>query len=48
LIYFATAVSINLATNKPVAVAFDAGNIEHVLKNLKSIFADKDFIITAF
>lgn len=44
---FATAVSINLATNKPVAVAFDAGNIEHVLKNLKSIFADKDFIITA-
>ena len=44
---FATAVSIHLATNKPVAVAFDAGNIEHVLKNLKSIFADKDFIITA-
>ena len=47
MIYFATAVSIHLATNKPVAVAFDAGNIEHVLKNLKSIFADKDFIITA-
>ena len=47
MIYFATAVSINLATNKPVAVAFDAGNIEHVLKNLKSIFADKNFIITA-
>ena len=44
---FATAVSIHLATNKPVAVAFDAGNIEHVLKNLKSIFADKNFIITA-
>jgi len=42
LIYFAIAVSINLATNKPVAIAFDAGNIEHVLKNLKSIFADND------
>jgi phage/plasmid primase-like uncharacterized protein len=42
LIYFVIAVSINLATNKPVAIAFDAGNIEHVLKNLKSIFADND------
>jgi len=44
---FATAVSINMATNSPVVVAFDAGNIEAVLKNLKEKFADKNFVITA-
>ncbi len=44
---FATAVSIHQATNKPVAVCFDAGNIEHVLKNLKSVHPDKQFIIAA-
>jgi phage/plasmid primase-like uncharacterized protein len=44
---FATAASIHQATNKPVAVCFDAGNIEHVLKNLKSAHPDKQFIIAA-
>jgi putative DNA primase/helicase len=44
---FATAVSINLATNKPVAVTFDAGNIEHVLKNLKEVHQNKEFTIAA-
>jgi len=44
---FATAVSINMATNSPVVVAFDAGNIEAVLKNIKEKFSDKNFVITA-
>jgi conjugative relaxase-like TrwC/TraI family protein len=44
---FATAASIHLATNKPVAVCFDAGNIEHVLKNLKTAHPNKEFIIAA-
>lgn len=43
---FAIGVTVNLATNKPVAITFDAGNIEHVLKNLKevhpNIAADND------
>ena len=44
---FATAATINIATNKPVAASFDAGNIEHVLKNLKSSYSNKEFIIAA-
>ena len=44
---FATAATINIATDKPVAVSFDAGNIEHVLKNLKTTHPDKEFIIAA-
>lgn len=44
---FATGVSIHLATNKPVAITFDAGNIEHVLKNLKEIHPGKEFTIAA-
>lgn len=44
---FATGVSIHLATNKPVAITFDAGNIEHVLKNLKEIHPSKEFTIAA-
>jgi phage/plasmid primase-like uncharacterized protein len=44
---FATAASVNLATNKPVAVTFDAGNIEHVLKNLKETHPNKEFKIAA-
>jgi conjugative relaxase-like TrwC/TraI family protein len=44
---FATAATINIATNKPVAVSFDAGNIEHVLKNLKTTHPEKEFIIAA-
>jgi len=44
---FATAVSIHMATNKPVAVSFDAGNIEHVLRNLKEVHPNKEFTIAA-
>jgi putative DNA primase/helicase len=44
---FATGVSIHLATNKPVAITFDAGNIEHVLKNLKEVHPNKEFTIAA-
>jgi phage/plasmid primase-like uncharacterized protein len=44
---FATAASIHQAIGKPVAVCFDAGNIEHVLNNLKSAHPDKQFIIAA-
>jgi len=39
---FATGVSIHMATNKPVAITFDAGNIEHVLKNLKELIQTKN------
>ncbi len=44
---FATAATINIATGKPVAASFDAGNIEHVLKNLKTTHPNKEFIIAA-
>ena len=44
---FATAASIHQATGKAVAVCFDAGNIEHVLKNLKSAHPGKEFTIAA-
>ena len=44
---FAVAATINIATNKPVAVSFDAGNIEHVLKNLKTSYPNKKFVIAA-
>lgn len=44
---YATAVSIHMATNKPVAVTFDAGNIEPVLKNLKETYKTKNFTIAA-
>lgn len=44
---FATGVSIHLATNKPVSITFDAGNIEHVLRNLKEIHPNKEFTIAA-
>lgn len=44
---FATGVSVHMATNKPVAVTFDAGNIEHVLKNLKDSHPNKEFTIAA-
>ena len=42
---FATAATISIATKKPVAACFDAGNIEHVLKNLKETHPNKEFII---
>ena len=44
---FATAASIHQATGKPVAVCFDAGNIEHVLGNLKNKHLNSNFIIAA-
>lgn len=44
---FATGVSVHMATNKPVAITFDAGNIEPVLKNLKEIHPNKEFTIAA-
>jgi conjugative relaxase-like TrwC/TraI family protein len=44
---FATGVSVHMATNKPVAVTFDAGNLEHVLKNLKEAHPNKEFTIAA-
>ena len=44
---FATAVTIHKATNCPVVVCFDAGNVEHVLGNLKTKYPNKDFIIAA-
>ncbi len=44
---FATAVTLHKATNSPVAVCFDAGNIEHVLGNLKTKYPNTAFIIAA-
>jgi phage/plasmid primase-like uncharacterized protein len=44
---FATAVTIHKATNSPVAICFDAGNIEHVLGNLKAKYPNKEFVIAA-
>lgn len=44
---FATGVSVHMATNKPVAITFDAGNIDPVLKNLKEIHPNKEFTIAA-
>jgi conjugative relaxase-like TrwC/TraI family protein len=44
---FATGVSVHMATNKPVAITFDAGNIEPVLKNLKETHPNKEFTIAA-
>lgn len=44
---FATGVTINIATNKPVIVCFDAGNISSVLKTAREIHPSKEFIIAA-
>jgi antirestriction protein ArdC/phage/plasmid primase-like uncharacterized protein len=44
---YATAASIHEATHKPVAVAFDAGNLEPVAKELKKVFPDAPFIFVA-
>ena len=44
---FATAVTVHKATKSPVAVCFDAGNIEHVLVNLKTKHPNSNFIIAA-
>ncbi len=42
---YATGMSVHMATKSPVVVAFDAGNIEHVLGNLKDQFTDSKFVI---
>ncbi len=44
---FATAATIYQATLRPVAVCFDAGNLEPVLKNLKDKYRNNNFIIAA-
>ena len=44
---YATAASIHEATHKPVAVAFDAGNLEPVAKELKKVFPDAPFVFVA-
>ncbi len=44
---FATGVTVHKATNSPVAVCFDAGNIEHVFVNLKTKYPNSNFIIAA-
>ena len=44
---YATGVSVNVATNKPVAVAFDAGNLEPVAKSLREMFPQAKITICA-
>jgi putative DNA primase/helicase len=44
---YATGVSIQKATHRPVIVAFDAGNLEPVVANLIKKHPDKRFIICA-
>lgn len=42
---FATGASIHMATGKPVVVAFDAGNLVHVAKAVRSKFKETKIII---
>jgi len=44
---YATGVSVHMATNKPVAVAFDAGNLQEVAKALREQFPDAKIVICA-
>ncbi|OBQ46474.1 zincin-like metallopeptidase domain-containing protein [Halodesulfovibrio spirochaetisodalis] len=44
---YATAASIHDATHKPVAVAFDASNLEPVAKELKKAFPDAPLVFIA-
>lgn len=44
---YATGVSLHMATGKPVAVAFDAGNLEPVAKILREKFPDARIAICA-
>jgi len=44
---FATGASIHEATGQPVAVAFDAGNLEPVAKSLRKLYPDAALIIAA-
>jgi|GEM_PF-6904634 len=42
-----TAASIHKATNYPIAVSFDAGNLLPVVKNLRSKFPNIELVICA-
>ena len=44
---YATGVSLHMATGKPVAVAFDAGNLEPVAKTLREKFPEAKIAICA-
>ncbi len=44
---FATGASLHLATQKPVAVAFDAGNLEPVARALRAKFPEAKLVICA-
>ena len=44
---YATGASLHMATEKPVAVAFDAGNLEPVAKKLREKFPNAAIIICA-
>ncbi len=44
---YATGVSVHMATDKPVAVAFDAGNLQEVAKALREQFPDAKIVICA-
>ena len=44
---YATGASLHMATGKPVVVAFDAGNILEVARNIKSNFAEAQLVICA-
>ncbi len=44
---YATGVSLHLATQNPVAVAFDAGNLEHVAKKFREKFPKAKITICA-
>ena len=44
---YATGVSLHMATQKPVAVAFDAGNLEIVAEKLREKFPHAQIVICA-
>ena len=44
---YATAASVYEATKKPTVVAFDAGNLKHVISNLRSLYPNTELIIAA-
>ncbi|WP_043644269.1 zincin-like metallopeptidase domain-containing protein [Fundidesulfovibrio putealis] len=44
---YATGVSLHMATGKPVAVAFDAGNLEPVARNLREKFPMAKIVVCA-
>ena len=44
---YATGVSVNVATDKPVAVTFDAGNLEPVARALREKYPEAQITICA-